>query len=73
VHHVITFIHHMETLGSLMAKKRNIRRRTPKNSQERGSEAPSKNGTKTTPSDTAPTSAWWKGAAIPVVILARNG
>jgi glutamine cyclotransferase len=55
-----------------MTKKSNIRRRAPKNSQESGSEAPAKNDamTKTTPSDAAPTSAWWKGAAITVVILA---
>jgi glutamine cyclotransferase len=59
-----------------MAKKSNIRRRTRKNSQESGSEAPAiKNGTKTTPSDddddAAPTLAvWWKGVAIIVVILA---
>jgi hypothetical protein len=56
-----------------MTKKSNIRHQMPKNSQERGSEAPAKNGTKMTPSDTAPTSGRGKEAAIPVVILARNG
>jgi hypothetical protein len=56
-----------------MTTKSNIRHQMPKNSQERGSEAPAKNGTKMTPSDAAPTSAWGKGAEIPVVILARNG